>query len=92
MKIEVGSERVWRRIAEGQNFEFAFLTLPEEKTVAFTNYKTVSPLSLIRNLWRDTAVLGYGNFELKVVLDVPLTRDVVERTTFRVKKKSVDEN
>ena len=84
VRIEIGSGKVWKKIAEGQSFEFTFSPLPEEKTVVFANYKTVSPLSLVKTLWRDSAVLGHGTFELKAVLDVPLAKDVVERSTFRV--------
>ncbi len=84
VRIEVGSGKVWRKIAEGQSFEFTFSPLPEEKTVVFANYKTVSPLSLVKTLWRDSAVLGHGTFELKAVLDVPLARDVVEKDSFIV--------
>ncbi len=87
VKIEVGSGKVWKKIAEGMNFDFNFSPLPEEKTVVFANYKTVSPISLMKSLWRDSAVLGHGTFELKAVLDVPLARDVVEKSAFRVEKE-----
>ncbi|WP_457752490.1 hypothetical protein [Thermococcus sp.] len=90
VRIEVGSGKVWRRIAEGANLDFAFSTLPGEKTVVFANYKTANPLSLVRNLWKDTAVLGHGDFELKAVLDIPLARDVVEKAIFTVKMESYD--
>jgi len=94
VRIEVGSEKVWKRIAEGQSFDFSFSPLPEEKTVVFTNYKTVSPMSLVKALWKDSTVLGHGTFTLKAVLDVPLAKDVVEKVPFRVEKEreSVDEN
>jgi len=84
VRIEVGSEKVWKRIAEGQSFDFSFSPLPEEKTVVFANSKTVSPLSLVKALWKDSAILGHGAFELKAVLDVPLARDAVEKAGFRV--------
>ncbi|WP_297063203.1 hypothetical protein [Thermococcus sp.] len=84
VRIKVGSEKVWKKIAEGQNFNFAFSPLPEEKTVIFASYRTVSPLSLIRGLWKDSVVLGHGTFGLKAVLDVPLARDVVETADFTV--------
>ncbi|NJE49609.1 hypothetical protein E3E30_08550 [Thermococcus sp. 9N3] len=87
VRIEVGSGKVWKRIAEGQSFDFTFSPIPEEKTVVFANYKTVSPMSLVKALWRDTAVLGHGAFELKAVLDVPLARDVVEKAEFQVELK-----
>ncbi len=87
VRIEVGSGKGRRKIAEGTNFDFAFSTLPKEKTVVFANYKTVSPLSLIKNLWKGSAVLGHGTFELKAVLDVPLARDVVEKAKFMVELK-----
>ncbi|WP_297549014.1 hypothetical protein [Thermococcus sp.] len=84
VRIEVGSGKVWKKIAEGQNFDFTFSPLSEEKTVIFASYRMVSPLSLVRGLWRDSAVLGHGTFELKAVLDIPLARDVVETADFTV--------
>ena len=85
VRVEVGSRKVWKKIAEGQNFEFTFSPLPDEKTVVFAHYRTLSPLTLVKNLWRDSTVLGHGTFELKAVLDVPLARDVVEKAQFTVK-------
>ncbi|GEM_PF-1942218 len=84
VRIEVGFGKVWKRIAEGQSFDFTFSPLPEEKTVVFANYKTVSPMSLVKALWKDSTILGHGAFELKAILDVPLARDVVEKAEFRV--------
>ena len=84
VRIEVGSGRVWKRIAEGLNFDFSFSPLPDEETVIFTHYKNVSPLTLVKNLWKDSTVLGHGTFELKAVLDVPLARDIVEKAQFTV--------
>jgi len=84
VRIEVDSGKVWKRIAEGHSFDFSFSPLPEEKTVVFANYKTVSPLSLVKALWKNTTVLGHGTFELKAVLDIPLAKDVVEKAGFRV--------
>ncbi len=85
VRIEVGSGKVWKRIAEGLNFDFSFSPLPDEETVVFAHYKTVSPLTLVKSLWEDSTVLGHGAFELKAVLDVPLARDVVEKAQFTVK-------
>ena len=88
VRIEVGSGKVWKKTAEGTTFDFTFSPLPGEKTVVFANYKTVSPLSLIKSLWKGSIVLGHGAFELKAVLDVPLARDVVEKAEFRVELKN----
>ena len=84
VRIEVGSEKAWKKIAEGVSFDFTFSPLPDEKTVVFASYKTVSPLSLVKALWKDSTVLGHGAFELKAILDVPLARDVVETAEFEV--------
>ncbi len=84
VRIEVGSGKVWRRIAEGLNFDFSFSPLPDEETVVFAHSKNVSPLTLVKNLWKDSTVLGHGVFELKAVLDVPLARDIVEKAQFTV--------
>ena len=84
VRIEVGSGDVWKRIASGRNFDFSFSTLPEEEIVIFTHYGTVTPLSILKKLWKNSVLLGHGTFELKAVLDVPLARDVVETAVFRV--------
>ena len=91
VRIEVGFGKVWKRIAEGQSFDFTFSPLPEEKTVVFASYKTVSPLSLVKALWKDSTVLGHGTLELKAVLDVPLARDVVETAEFEVELRKEGE-
>ena len=84
VRIEAGSGDVWRKVAEGQNFEFRLSTLPEEKIVVFSHYKTASPLLMVKKLWKGPTILGHGSFELKAVLDVPLGRDISEGTTFDV--------
>jgi len=84
VRIEIGSGKVWKRIAQGRSFDFSFSPLPEEKIVVFASYRTISPLSLVKHLWKDSTVLGHGTFELKTVLDIPFTKDVVEKAEFSV--------
>lgn len=84
VRIEVGSGGLWRRVAEGKGFDFSFSTLPGEKTVVFTHYGSVTPRSILGKLWNGPVIMGHGSFELKAVLDIPLGRDVVETSPFKV--------
>jgi len=84
IRIEIGSGGLWRRVAEGKSFDFSLSTLPEEKTVIFTHYGSVSPRSILKKLWSGPVIMGHGSFELKAVLDIPFGRDVVETSVFRV--------
>jgi len=94
VRIEVGSGNVWRKVAEGQNFEFRLSTLPEEKIVVFAHYKTASPLLMLKKLWKGPTILGHGSFDLKAVLDIPFGKDVTDGTTFNVDvvQKKPEEN
>ncbi|ASJ01543.1 hypothetical protein [Thermococcus gorgonarius] len=84
VRIEVGSGDIWKKVAEGGSFDFSFSTLPEEKTVLFTHYGSVTPRSILGKLWSGPVIMGHGTFELKAVLDIPLGRDVVETDVFKV--------
>ncbi len=85
VRIEIGSGGLWRKVAEGKGFDFSISTLPEEKTVVFTHYETVTPRSVLKKLWSGPVIMGHGSFELKAVLDIPLSRDIVEKAQFTVK-------
>ncbi len=85
VRVEYGSNGMWRTVAEGRNeFSFRFSTLPEEKIVIFSHYSSVSPRSILRKLWKGPVILGHGSFELRGVLDVPLGRDVSDTAIFKV--------
>ncbi|WP_010479540.1 hypothetical protein [Thermococcus zilligii] len=89
---EVGSNGIWRKVAEGSTFDFTFSTLPEEKTVIFSHYDSITPRSILEKLWGGPVVMGHGTFELRAVLDIPLGKDVVETGIFKVEfGKETDE-
>ncbi|MDV3103798.1 hypothetical protein [Thermococcus waiotapuensis] len=85
VRVEVGSSGIWRKVAEGSTFDFTFSTLPEEKTVMFSHYDSITPRSILEKLWSGPVVMGHGTFELRAVLDIPMGRDVVETDIFKVK-------
>ncbi|WP_456366612.1 hypothetical protein [Thermococcus sp.] len=91
VRIEIGSGGLWRKVAEGKSFDFSLSTLPEEKTVIFTHYDSVSPRSILKKLWSGPVIMGHGSFELKAVLDIPFGRDVVEKAQFTVELEEGEE-
>jgi len=78
-------------IAEGNNFEFSYRMLPEEKIIIAGGCKVIDPKGIKRNLNKQHVVMGHGKFILKGILDLPFRRDVSENMSFTVTLEERDE-
>lgn len=78
-------------VAEGDNFEFSYRMLPEEKIIIAGGYKVIDPRVIKRKLGKQYVVMGHGEFILKGTLDLPFRRDVSEIMNFTVTLKEKDE-
>ncbi|ADT84058.1 hypothetical protein [Thermococcus barophilus] len=78
-------------IAEGDNFEFSYRMLPEEKILIAGGYSVVDPNRIRKYLNKREVAMGHGEFILTGTLDLPLRRDVSESITFNVSLEERDE-
>ncbi|WP_456395768.1 hypothetical protein [Thermococcus sp.] len=78
-------------VAEGDNFEFSYKMLPEEKILIAGGYSVIDPDRIRKYLNKREMAMGHGEFILTGTLDLPLRRDVSESITFNVSLEEKEE-